>query len=720
VLDAESLIPSGEEELWIENLVRSHIIENWESQDEPEHLRTIRDRILSNEQRAGYLLELYQQIWDSGEVAANNSEEEARLQLSGIVVKQGGKLRVYNRIYREVFDRSWIDRAFGNLRPYSEAFRGWKDSDYQDDWLLRGAVLQEAQAWAKGKTLSYLDQQFLAACEKKEIEERIAVADKEAELERERKDREAAQQINKALAEANQKAKKRIQVGAAVLIVAVLGAVVSGVLAGNTVIEANSKVEDATSKVAEANQRATEAQKREHNAQANEQKVQARVTEAEAREKYLKQKATAAREKQASAQQQAQQAEAKFQQAQQALGKAQESAKAAESRVQELNQQRQKTDKELNRARNELQSAQKQQQEAQANLKKAKRGQKQVEEQLAQAETARQKVEDDINNVSQLSQLAAQLQKQGRSSEANEAWNQAGRITNMKDHPLKQAMLFASISLTYQELKQQNEAEQALNKSVENLKQLPSQVALDNPENWSTHVYVMRAKGKFLKEHKNTEAALKAYEEAFNTLKEVKKNMHKREFLPKVYPIISANIIEKFYREYISLLSKIGQDNSGVREALKEHLLAELEFLMESGNWKEADDKTKQFMLDQTGKEEKDSLNAKQLRTFPCDDLRTLDNLWVKYSKGRFGFSVQKRIWLSRDVNADLGRFVDRIGWGQLTNNGASFVYWYMHGVPFDLSSPEGRLPWAPTYYGGDHETRKNYMSRLIECLRDP
>jgi hypothetical protein len=39
VLDAESLIPSGEEKLWIENLVRSHIIESWESQDEPEHLR---------------------------------------------------------------------------------------------------------------------------------------------------------------------------------------------------------------------------------------------------------------------------------------------------------------------------------------------------------------------------------------------------------------------------------------------------------------------------------------------------------------------------------------------------------------------------------------------------------------------------------------------------------------------------------------------------------
>jgi hypothetical protein len=213
--------------------VRLRIIENWESQDEPEHLRTIRDRILSNEQRAGYLLELYQQIWDSGEVAANNSEEEARLQLSGIIVKQGGTLRVYNRIYRQVFDRSWIDRALGNLRPYSEAFRGWVASGYQNDWLLKGAVLREAQAWANGKNLSYLDQQFLAACEKKLIEEQIAVADKEAQLERERKDREAAEERSQVLAQANRRAQRRITIGSVVLGVSLLIAIMAVVKARN-------------------------------------------------------------------------------------------------------------------------------------------------------------------------------------------------------------------------------------------------------------------------------------------------------------------------------------------------------------------------------------------------------------------------------------------------------------------------------------------------------
>ncbi|HEY9613482.1 AAA-like domain-containing protein, partial [Allocoleopsis sp.] len=46
----------------IEPLVRAQVIEYWEAQDEPEHLKTIRDRILRNEQRASRLLGLYQQI----------------------------------------------------------------------------------------------------------------------------------------------------------------------------------------------------------------------------------------------------------------------------------------------------------------------------------------------------------------------------------------------------------------------------------------------------------------------------------------------------------------------------------------------------------------------------------------------------------------------------------------------------------------------------------
>ncbi|OLT60212.1 CHAT domain-containing protein [Moorena bouillonii] len=199
------------EKEWIERLVRSHFIENWEATDEPEHLKTIRDRILCNEQRAAYLLELYQQVWQQGEVVANNSFEEGKLQLSGLVVKHrlgtSPVLKVYNPIYREVFNQDWINQELAQLRPYSEAFRAWVASDCQDQsLLLRGQTLKNAQAWAKGKNLSYQDQQFLAASEKKQIEEQIAQKQRDAE----QRLQQAYQELNSAKRERDQ-AKQEIQ-----------------------------------------------------------------------------------------------------------------------------------------------------------------------------------------------------------------------------------------------------------------------------------------------------------------------------------------------------------------------------------------------------------------------------------------------------------------------------------------------------------------------------
>jgi hypothetical protein len=46
----------------IAELVQTYIIKNWEENDNPEHLGTIRDRILSNQQRTSQLLGIYQQI----------------------------------------------------------------------------------------------------------------------------------------------------------------------------------------------------------------------------------------------------------------------------------------------------------------------------------------------------------------------------------------------------------------------------------------------------------------------------------------------------------------------------------------------------------------------------------------------------------------------------------------------------------------------------------
>ena len=157
-------IPPGTEAFWVDSLVRTRLVNNWESQDEPEHLKTIRDRLLRDEQRAGRLLGIYQQILQGVEVPTDDTQEQIELLLSGLVVKKQGYLQVKNRIYQEVFNREWVEKQLRQLRPYSQSFDAWLAAKQTDDSrCLRGQALKDAQIWMQGKSLSDLDYQFLAA-----------------------------------------------------------------------------------------------------------------------------------------------------------------------------------------------------------------------------------------------------------------------------------------------------------------------------------------------------------------------------------------------------------------------------------------------------------------------------------------------------------------------------------------------------------------------------
>ncbi len=109
ICQASSPIPTGGEAAWIEQLVWMNVIENWETQDEPEHLKTIRDRLLRSKKSA-QLLELYQQVLNCSAVGITNSSVVRELLLSGVVVDRQGSLRVNNRIYESIFDLNWVER----------------------------------------------------------------------------------------------------------------------------------------------------------------------------------------------------------------------------------------------------------------------------------------------------------------------------------------------------------------------------------------------------------------------------------------------------------------------------------------------------------------------------------------------------------------------------------------------------------------------------------
>lgn len=122
LLESCAFIANQSEAAAVEQLVKARIITNWETQDNPEHLRTIRNRIFfKGKEQASRLLHLYQQILQDGSVGANDSPEQVELRLSGLVVKQNGRLRVYNAVYREVFNLVWVQDSLEELRPYEEA-----------------------------------------------------------------------------------------------------------------------------------------------------------------------------------------------------------------------------------------------------------------------------------------------------------------------------------------------------------------------------------------------------------------------------------------------------------------------------------------------------------------------------------------------------------------------------------------------------------------------
>ncbi|PNJ94184.1 serine/threonine protein kinase, partial [Cylindrospermopsis raciborskii C03] len=89
-------------------------------------------------------------------------------------------------------------------------------------------------------------------------------------------------------------------------------------------------------------------------------------------------------------------------------------------------------------------------------------------------------------------------------------------------------------------------------------------------------------------------------------------------------------------------------------------------------------------------------LRIEDAENFPCKELRTIDNLWLKYSQGKFGISVQQEIYKNLggtkkfDSNVRIS-FGERVGWRK---QGSWLNYSELN---FSLSAPTGTSPG----YGG-------------------
>ncbi|BAZ11015.1 peptidase C14 caspase catalytic subunit p20 [Calothrix sp. NIES-4071] len=124
--------------------------------------------------------------------------------------------------------------------------------------------------------------------------------------------------------------------------------------------------------------------------------------------------------------------------------------------------------------------------------------------------------------------------------------------------------------------------------------------------------------------------------------------------------------------------------------------------LLKAGKWQEANNETTK-LLELTHQK---YLQPEDINNLPYQDINTIDSLWVKYSGGRFGFSVQKQIWESLkstkandyvlaivigNDNVKFGEtgidFANRVGW-RLKDNWLDYDY-----LNFSLDAPTGHLP---------------------------
>ena len=385
---------------FVSAIAHEKVIENWEAQDIPAHLKTIRDRILQSDERGrGRLLGLYQQVLDgdsphpplkkggeelekppfargvggiSSGITSDESYDQMQLRLTGLVVKRDGRLIVSNQIYGAVFNQTWVSRALADLRPsfYGSAFQAWQESDEQkESFLLRGQALVDAETWAKGKRLSDEDDQFLR--DSREVEKQAIALSLESELsaresaeqanlilaEAEREARESAEEANRLMLEAQQSAAKKIRFGSIILITTLASALSISIVANLFVSSATLRADNETRKADKATQKASK----------TEQQAELAVREANTQKQIAEKKGKLAQSQLVMANRQYEEAKVSL-----ASAKKNQEISASESKEQldQANKELQEAEVKVSQAKQDLQLAQSEQQKIQSEIAK--------------------------------------------------------------------------------------------------------------------------------------------------------------------------------------------------------------------------------------------------------------------------------------------------------------------------------------------------------------
>ncbi|PSB03361.1 serine/threonine-protein kinase [Merismopedia glauca] len=110
-----------------------------------------------------------------------------------------------------------------------------------------------------------------------------------------------------------------------------------------------------------------------------------------------------------------------------------------------------------------------------------------------------------------------------------------------------------------------------------------------------------------------------------------------------------------------------------------------LQNLLARGKWEKADEETQLIMCAAANKSLGKFLLIGDLEKLPLEDLEIIDRLWLKYSKNKFGFTIQSEIYAQ--VDQDYPSFCAQVGWPV---HNPHFLDASLH---FNLQAPTGHLP---------------------------
>ena len=118
-----------------------------------------------------------------------------------------------------------------------------------------------------------------------------------------------------------------------------------------------------------------------------------------------------------------------------------------------------------------------------------------------------------------------------------------------------------------------------------------------------------------------------------------------------------------------------------------------LEQLLQQNNWQAADRETFHQLLVVADRKDAGWLSVEDVESISCNDWATINQLWQNYSKRRFGFAIQARIWKS--VGGNVGQYDPEIALkvGEIVDWRGAEQWKHYNDLNFSLQANPGHLP---------------------------